>query len=377
MRIDIDKIGPHSKVLNLISGDLFRNKIVETSLVAGFLCKDFKKEEDRLGSLRLTGEAEVFNNKDVSLLLDIHISKKKNYCATVNVGFKRGRLPNVPPSLMFECVRYTKFFRCIKIDIDYEDRSYCLPVFRTAWHKNLHEKYGDMEFTVFDAFKEAGIELAMVEEFSGDIIEDPDETDDWDIGELLSKMKTALEEWSTQPQHWAIWFLIADRFAPKSLKGIMFDFFEDKGRNGAAVFVDLHRNLPPWQRFNQPRTKEEVKALWDYLFTCVHEIGHTLNLSHSCEKRPFSSKDRKDALSWMNYPEEYVDGEKHGYRDFFIGFQFEFDRAELMFMRHGFYDNVKPGHSSFCGLKFLRELKVHTDHAKKLLEPVKDMLPVC
>jgi hypothetical protein len=355
LRVDVDAIRPHAQVLNVISGDFFKRGPSETSFVAGFICKEWQKVEDDATHVRITGQAMVFNNKDMlSLLLDIQLLKVTKR-ATVSVDFKNGHLHGIPSSLTFNCIRVSKYFRTVQLDVDYQDIKYCMPVFRTLWHKGLHAKYGDMEYSVFDAYKEAGIDFARDEKLSGNIVEDPDDSDEWKMEELMEKLKLEVKRWTNQPQCWKVWFLLADRFAHRQLKGIMFDFHQDKGRNGAAVFVDLHRNLPPWQRFGKPKTKKEVEALWDYLFTCVHEIGHALNLSHAFASSRFFPKGRESALSWMNYPEKYSSGEKHGYADFFVDFRFEFDRFELMFMRHGYYNDVKPGNSSFCGLKVLRE----------------------
>ena len=141
--------------------------------------------------------------------------------------------------------------------------------------------------------------------------------------------------------------LLGDKYASTGMLGVMFDVGKgETTRNGTAVFVDSHGDLPSWEQFDRPQSTKEAVALWNYLFTLVHEVGHTLNLPHSFfPSQYFNFIARPEALSFMNYPDNYQDKSraKQGLRDFFTEFMFTFTREELVFIRHMSYDVVRPG----------------------------------
>jgi hypothetical protein len=101
--------------------------------------------------------------------------------------------------------------------------------------------------------------------------------------------------------------------------------FDGRRRHGCAVF---YRWL----------SGTDVDRRREQLYTCVHEIGHTLNLQH-CWHESLAGPARPDALSWMNNPR----GWPAGLDEFWRAFGFGFDRGELAHLRHGFRDDVIMG----------------------------------
>jgi len=81
------------------------------------------------------------------------------------------------------------------------------------------------------------------------------------------------------------------------------------------------------------------------LRTYVHELGHCFNLLHSWQKS-FAippAQNRLDALSWMNYVQNYPGGAPA----YWAAFPFQFDKPELVHLRHAFRDNVIMGGNNF------------------------------
>lgn len=128
----------------------------------------------------------------------------------------------------------------------------------------------------------------------------------------------------------------------KGVLGVMYDFGNNdlnrKPREGVAVFYD-HPLI------SDPRVPEQIRKR-EYVYTLIHEIGHSLNLLHSFDKA------RPSSLSWMNYPHLYPRGyeAQQGYdgsQEFWRRFEERFDEEELLHLRHASPREIKAGGFDF------------------------------
>lgn len=350
LRVDIDKISEFSEVLNMISGDIFEGDHIKAS----FMCENIDKREPGQQVKVLTGEAQFPTAEEQETMkCEVAISVDTSVCTAKVKLMQEGQ-----EEMQFDCVRQSEYFRTIHVEIDYDNEAFRdhLPYFNSRWHRGLREKYGDRQLDLFGLYRDAGVNLLWDEERSN-LVEDPDTSDDWKWDEMIAVMegedrdgihsedcRAVFEDGSND---WNIWLLLGDKYVNGEMLGMMFDV--GKGattRNGTAVFVDSHSNLPSWDHFDRPHNTKEAVALWNYLFTLVHEVGHTLNLPHTFfPSQYFNYTARPEALSFMNYPDHYLDSnrEKQGMRDFFTQFMFTFTTEELIFIRHMSYNVVRPG----------------------------------
>jgi hypothetical protein len=180
------------------------------------------------------------------------------------------------------------------------------------------------------AFAEAGIEAIYAAEPAVIDISEASANSAWSDAELHAAMELSFKRWADSPQ-WAMWLLHAVTHDDPDIFGLMFD---RKGpqRQGCAVF---YQDL-------SPSTSLIAREL---MHVCVHELGHVFNLPHCWQRsldRP-SFPSRPDAQSWMNYPERFPGGASA----YWSRFAFEFDKYELIHLRHAFRDNVIMGGEPF------------------------------
>ena len=343
----MDQVDPHRSVLSVISGDIFKNE----KFLHSFRCCEVKEEkQEELVVLRGLGSTlEVENSISIEMELNITQDEEENLIAALELHFISPPEADVPENCNFQCTRYSTFFRTVSLELDVEEGVYSLPTFDTHWHPLL-KKAGieRRELDVYKAFSDAGIDLKLLKE-KCNIVQDPNPEDKWTTQELHKVLR---REWSKvfrkkEDGHldWKVWVLLGSEAEKSSLMGYMFDYINKYGRNGAAIFSKAHTDLPDWDDF-RPHNIKHVLALWDYLFTSVHEIAHMFNLPHTFEDSHISKK-CPETLSWMNYPYLYENGNESGKKDFFVKFRFTFDKEELMHLRHGNYELVRPGMSSF------------------------------
>ena len=348
LRVDIDPVSQFSEVLNMLSGDIFEGNCFKVS----FMCEEIEVEER--GQVKvLTGEARFpTSEKQESMKCEVCISQSEDkYTANVKL-MQEGQ-----DELQFNCERHSSFFRKIHVEIDYDNESFHdnLPTFNSRWHRGLKEKYGERQLDLFGLYKDAGVNLIW-NTAKSDLVVDPTSSSEWEWTDMITVMKQERGDvhsaesramFEDGRNEWNIWLLLGDKYASTGMLGVMFDVGKgETTRNGTAVFVDSHGDLPSWEQFDRPQSTKEAVALWNYLFTLVHEVGHTLNLPHSFfPSQYFNFIARPEALSFMNYPDNYQDKSraKQGLRDFFTEFMFTFTREELVFIRHMSYDVVRPG----------------------------------
>lgn len=140
---------------------------------------------------------------------------------------------------------------------------------------------------------------------------------------------------------WAMWCLFTGEYRLNDAMGIMFDDIGQAQRQGAAIFLQAFNVYEATYLSGDPNIASARRRR--QFFSCVHEIGHGLNLAHSWEKTAEAPwrwlRDDPQARSFMNYPES-VDG---GQEAFFRTFPYKFLDEELLFLRHAPEEYVKPG----------------------------------
>ncbi len=158
----------------------------------------------------------------------------------------------------------------------------------------------------------------------------------WSNSELHGAMELQFSLWADDPQ-WKVWLLegYLHDYGP-GLYGIMFDQ-QGRQRQGCAAF---HAGIGGSSAVDQR----------NQLYTYVHELGHCFNLFHSFHKSVMTPPmpNRRDSLSWMNYPQMYRGpGGNWGSAAFWNAFAFQFDDLEVVHLRHAFRNNIIMGGNPF------------------------------
>ena len=235
-------------------------------------------------------------------------------------------LDNVPGS-KYMCKYQSSYFRTVDLEEDHEV-SVTKP-FSSYKTGSLPSGGRDRVLTISQSYAEAGVQMRLAG--TPNVVPAAPGTT-WSNAELHAAMLTHFSLWKEQPQ-WKVWLLHAMRhdYGP-GLLGIMFDQ-QGKQRQGCAVF------------YAGSLGGTSATALRYQLYTCVHELGHCFNLFHSFHKTYMTPPmpNRLDALSWMNYPQNYPGGSAAFWNDF----PFQFDNLEVIHLRHAFRNNIIMGGNPF------------------------------
>ncbi len=161
----------------------------------------------------------------------------------------------------------------------------------------------------------------------------------WDEQELHDFMVQHFSNFDRRQIGWEIYFLIATEFRDPATSGIMFDYQDNRQRQGVAVF---HSTIA--QHFaGRP---DDLEYRREYLRTAVHELGHAFNLLHPFDPvKPGGL--RRRSTSFMNYPHEFRHGSQQGSDAYWTRFGWSFDEDELRFLRHGHLEEVVMGGAPF------------------------------
>jgi hypothetical protein len=230
------------------------------------------------------------------------------------------------------CAFESGFFRTVRIKEDAEQN---IQAFRSYLTGGLPSGGTARTLSIVQAYGEAGIEVGPANELpSPSVINAPGGS--WSNAELHEAMQGAFQGLENGPA-WKVWLLHARKYETPGTLGMMFDV-QGRERQGCAVFYQMVGG--------QSRRKRR-----EQIHTCVHEMGHCLNLREAFLASPLPGLPaRPRALSWMNYPAEFPDGADA----FWKAFPFQFDEPELIHLRHGFLDDVIPGGRPFGGTGALR-----------------------
>jgi len=250
----------------------------------------------------------------------------------------------------FLCDRTSAFFRSIDLEIDRISGTELPRTFRTDSVATRPPDLPSLELDIARAYQRAGVDMRVTSD--SEVFEAIEAGADltWTEDELHNAMQHHFSEWRDEPQ-WKLYLLIATHFKlyPQYLvTGIMYDSqYRDPNdlfpRQGAADFYATMQSPKVWG--NLPSAEFDR----NFLRTCVHELGHALNLLHSFDK------DRPDSPSWMNYPWRYPYGYNlpagwNGTQQFWQQCRFEFDAEELRHLRHHALMEVIPGGAAFGAL---------------------------
>ena len=227
----------------------------------------------------------------------------------------------------YQCTFTSQFFRSVQYEQDVEQGTEAFVKYDTS---SLPSGGPSRVLSVVSAYAEAGIEMQVAG--VSNIVQGGSGTDArWSDAELHASMIQQFSLWRNDPQ-WKVWLLVAHDHERQDLRGVMFDQ-QGKQRQGCAVFYDRIKG-------------NDHAAQRAALRTYVHELGHCFNLLHSWQKS-FAippQPNRIDALSWMNYVQNFPGGGSA----YWAAFPFQFDDPELVHLRHAFRDNVIMGGNNFA-----------------------------
>jgi hypothetical protein len=229
------------------------------------------------------------------------------------------------PGATYLCNFESPYFRTVILETD-RVVDVTTPVFSSYNTGSLPSGGPARPLTVVSAFAEAGIEVQVS---PGSLV--PTEGPTWSDAELHASMVRHFSLWREEPQ-FRVWELVAQAHdLGPGLLGIMFDQ-QGRHRQGCAVF---HAGLGG-------TTADRLRL---QLYTYVHELGHCFNMMHSWQKSLAipPGVDRPRAMSWMNYPWGYPDGQAA----FWSNFPFQFDNGELVHLRHAYRNNIIMGGANF------------------------------
>lgn len=310
LRIDVD--GPASS--HRISADIF-DVHPDPAIYRGSLIVGRPQRTDHERGIMLAGKGS-FTSATATPWITVwipHVGAGATPRVTLS-RYDRERQPGP----VYDCTFESPHLRRIELIEDREEGVDALEVYELGAGRGL---------TIASVLAAAGIQLETI---SRAVIKasaaGPDAM--WSDAELHAALVNRIGTSSMTPE-WAVWLLHAgmserDRDSDGTRKtfGLTFD---KRYRHGCAVFYRWLSGVSAEQRRSQ-------------LYTSVHEIGHALNLGH-CWRDSIVGPARPDALTWMNDPRSWRQGEP----SFWRAFAFAFDAAEVAHVRHGFLDDVIMG----------------------------------
>jgi hypothetical protein len=354
IRIDVREQTPQAlyRPLNLVSGDFYRD-------VGG-------GEWDYRYSFIVEHPSIKWDAEQVVIVGTMAFYRNMELTAAAQDGFSRQilnitiplRIIHEPPApatvriirwgtygITFLCDKTSVFMRTIDLEIDRIASTELPKPFFTETTSSRPSDLQALELDISRSYQRAGIDMRISAD--GEVFDPIEAGEDakWDEDELHNAMQHHFSQWKDEPQ-WKLYLLVATHFRlyPQNLvTGIMYDNqYRDPNdpfpRQGAAAFYSTMR-----QTWGSLPSAEFDR---NFLRTCVHELGHALNLLHSFDK------DRPDSASWMNYPWRYPYGYNlpprwDGTREFWQNCRFEFDVEELRHLRHDAMMEVIPGGAAF------------------------------
>lgn len=345
LRIDVDGRIEQGVVLNRVSGDVFRvekvtrpgkppttTEIYEESWILEN--PEVKRAPD---ATTITGVVRYWNGVHPKTTVTIRIPAQPPG-APADVLLAR----QASPPAAYSCSPSGIFFRALGLQVDVcasVNKEPTLPSYATHALAQRPPGTPDRVLTIERTYGEAGVQISIRGDKRGVIDDSLPKFRNWTDAELHNAMERHFTAIHGRWPQWELWGLLAGTYSDELVGGIMFDYAAaDSGpkrsseRQGFAVFRNhfWFDHLVP-----NPATAEEFEAARRFVWTFTHEAGHAFNLLHSFDKQ------RPDALSWMNYVENY--DEIHGEGSYWKSFPFRFDDEELIHIRHGNRSSVIMG----------------------------------
>ena len=327
LRVDIDGIRPSQRM----SGDFFK-KSGGTETYTGSFMVNAPIITLSDGEVVIEGEG-IYTFASGSPILRVTIPRPTTASALRATAqfLTSGGVPGAKYVCEYESPR----FRTVEFEQDaVED----IRPFKRYDTSKLPSPGPDRVLDLGRAFVEAGIELKRSSDTNLLPISLAGADRLWSDAELHAAMVDHFSNWSAEP-NWRVWVLAATRHEEQKYRGLMFDRANGARHQGCAIFHDVIAE--------SGRDGNEV--LRGTLRTYVHEIGHCFNLYHPHEKSFMTppSANRLDALSWMQYPHNYLNPPDCGEQAYWAAFPFQFDDEEIVHLRHGFRNHVIPGGGEF------------------------------
>ena len=364
LRIDIDQIYDHSPVMNCISGDFFRKEklnsqigLTDSDIFIESWIIDNSRIKNSISKVEIYGEVSFWKRDHPKTTIHIDIPKLSSQTLgpiEVNFTDSTGNMTK------YNCIRKSDSFRSFSLKIDVAKSvniEPILPIYDTHWQNIRPASIKRRLLSIEECYRDAGINVSISSQ--NQIIDDAlPQFQTWSDDELHDVMEThflsSLNKW---PQ-WQLWCLICGGYDQETVAGVMFDggpLDKKPQRQGFAIFRNHHafNNL-----VQNPTTQNHFYALREYLYTFIHEAGHAFNLSHSFDKG------RRYALSWMNYPNEFLPNEQ----EFWKNFMFRYDDKELLHIRHGNRLDVIMGGSPRKYGSYLEDSLYNSFESPKVLD---------
>lgn len=243
--------------------------------------------------------------------------------------------------------KISQYFRTVTLEIDRFQGTSFPPTVNTDIDPSP-EDLPAQDVSTTSIFRNAGIDMQVIED---DLLDDPDGPDignNWDEGELHDLMEDRFDRFANTLQ-WNTYGVVVPRFGDPGYNsgyyGTMFDWGgwqagDSYFRQGAAIAEDAIRGRVSGTLYDSNAEKERL-----ILQTFCHEIGHSFNLPHTWQ-RSVNADSASD--SFMNYPWGYTGG-TGGESAFWSNFRWEFDDVELIWMRHQDRNDVIFGGNDWIG----------------------------
>ena len=319
LRVDVDRNRPMRRV----SGDYFR-KSGGTVHYFGSFVVNRPRISVTFSKVTISGLGR-YTFQAGAPRVQVTIPRVPTWQSPAPATLQHATLDGVPGA-SYLCAFESRHFRTVEIE---EDSELGVTAFASYDTGSLSSGGSARTLDIGAAYAEAGVEM-LTAGVSNVVPTAPGGT--WSDAELHAAMLNHFSLWKDDPQ-WKVWLLHAVRHDyGLGLLGIMFDQI-GKQRQGCAVF------------YAGSLGGTSAASTRSQLYTCVHELGHCFNLFHSFHKVYMDPPmpNRLDALSWMNYPQNFPSGAAA----FWNAFPFQFDDLELIHLRHAFRDNIIMGGDPF------------------------------
>ena len=342
LRVDVDGNRPQQR----ISGDFFDYLTIylypghvatSKQYRSSFIVESITSTQESYEMI-LTGQITNYDPKSkCGDNIEVHIPRTAAIDsspppATVKI-FTNGLLTST-----YVCNKISEYFRKINLEIDCFQGTVFPPTVNTLTNPHPSDLANE-DMTVLLAFQRAGIEVSVDQD---DILTDPDSNDpgdNWDEAELHDLMENHFSNFSNSLS-WNNYGVVVPKFGegnnydPKYY-GVMFECShyqpgETNFRQGAAVAYTALMGRVKGTLYSTNDQKNRF-----FLETFIHEIGHTFNLLHTWERKT-TNLITYNSNSFMNYPWNYKFNPRTGADEssFWTDFRWEFDDAELLFIRH-------------------------------------------
>jgi hypothetical protein len=337
LHVDIDGANP----LNVVSGVFGKGEPVDAPAQIHFIGRVRANEPTATGLSLVVEDVDVAwpgSNARISrLTLSVHHSASRGTWAEVIFHDTLQELSFGP----FDAIQESLWFREVEMDVAVETGAATVEPYDTHTHPDRPAKLPRERMTIESAFAKAGIRMIRSPK-SGYIVDTSEAREDgrWSTLELHDSMQLHWDAFADNPQ-WKLWLFVACLSEHEHMGGTMFDCV---GRKGVAIFTRCPYFYSTEGGYIVMNPPVEAAVKRELFFNTIHEMGHAFNLAHPSERtegKPWKTpvwmrgRSSKHVVTWMNYPDlptRYIAGANATW--FYKRFTFQFDKHELLFLRH-------------------------------------------